>query len=64
MYDSPLAPTSPIDRRVVFPCGMVSGIDSGRRVLYVSIGENDAASKIVTIDYEKLLASLRPIAAK
>lgn len=49
--------------RAVFPAGVVQSADQGRKVLYVSFGENDCAQKIVTFDQEKLLQSLEPIAS-
>lgn len=48
-------------RRVVYPSGFVEGHENGRDVFYVSIGENDCATKIVTIDKERLYQSLKPV---
>lgn len=45
--------------RVIFPCGAVlTKDDSGKEVFHVSCGENDMATRILTIDKEKLLESL------
>lgn len=61
IYDSEPKKSASLDKRVIFPSGVVLGQKDGREVLHVSCGENDSAVKIVTIDKENLLKSLRKI---
>lgn len=59
MYKSPHKHTAPLDKMVCFPCGVVMEKYKGKEVFHVSIGENDCHIKIITIDKEKLLRSLK-----
>lgn len=45
----------------LYPAGLAVGSKNGRAVFYVSCGENDSAVKILTIDKEKLYASMVPV---
>ena len=48
-------------KRVIYPSGYVQGVYKGRDVFFVSVGENDCAVKILIIDKEKLLKTLKKV---
>lgn len=58
IYDTP---TYRDDLRVCFPAGFVTKIKDDREVIYLSCAENDMGVKIITIDKEALLKSLKPV---
>jgi predicted GH43/DUF377 family glycosyl hydrolase len=45
----------------LYPAGIATGYRDGREVIFVSCGENDSGIKILTIDKEKLYASMTRI---
>lgn len=47
--------------RVIFPSGFCEGTENGEAVFHVSCGENDCATKIVTINKDALFKSLRKL---
>lgn len=65
MYSTDVPPEVWFHRRrplwVLFPSGVVPGVELDRQVFYVVCGENDVAIKCVVIDKESLLKSLEPI---
>lgn len=52
----------PRPQRVIFPTGLVEGVEGNRQVFYVVCGENDVAIKCVVIDKDILLQSLEEVA--
>jgi predicted GH43/DUF377 family glycosyl hydrolase len=50
-----------LNKKVIFPCGFVIKEENGKEVIHLSCGENDAAIKILTLDKEQLLKSLKRI---
>ncbi len=63
IYDSPHENTAEKRIRAIYPAGFVLKSQEGRDVIHVSCGENDSRVKIVTMDKEALLKSLKPIKA-
>ncbi|MCY3975091.1 MAG: hypothetical protein OXF02_06095 [Simkaniaceae bacterium] len=61
IYSSPPLNTAPTHLRNMFPAGFVLGKKGGREVIWLSVGENDAATKILTLDKEKVLAGLKEV---
>ena len=61
IYDTPLTNTAPERKRVIFPTGFVTDETAGKNVVHVACGENDCAIKIVTLDREVLLRSMKKI---
>jgi len=61
MYDSPPLNTANPALRCIFPAGFALENREGRELIHVACGENDSAVKIVTIDKEALLKSLKKI---
>jgi predicted GH43/DUF377 family glycosyl hydrolase len=61
IYSSPHLNTANPELRCIYPAGFVPGTEDGRDVFYVSCGENDSAIKILTIDKETLLKSLKKL---
>jgi predicted GH43/DUF377 family glycosyl hydrolase len=61
IYDSPPQNTAHSKLRCIFPAGFALDTVDGKEVIHVSCGENDCAVKIVTLDKEQLLKSLKPI---
>lgn len=64
IYDSPIMNTASPSKRVIFPCGFVVENRDGRDLIHISCGENDCAVKIVTLDKEKLFASMKKLKPK
>jgi predicted GH43/DUF377 family glycosyl hydrolase len=58
IYETPLLNTASIKKRVIFPSGFVVERKSDRELIYLSLGENDAGVKIVTIDKENLIRNM------
>jgi len=56
IFDSPVIHTADINKRVIFPSGFVVQDN----LIHLAVGENDCATKIITMDKEKLLESLMP----
>jgi predicted GH43/DUF377 family glycosyl hydrolase len=50
--------------RSIYPAGFVVEKRDGKELIQLSCGENDSAVKIITIDKEKLLKSLKPVQKK
>ncbi|NNM43698.1 MAG: hypothetical protein HKM07_05090 [Chlamydiae bacterium] len=62
LYSAPIdSPFADKTKRVAYPSGFVKGIENGREVFYVSIGEDDSRSKIIVIDKEALYKSMNPV---
>ena len=61
IYNSPPINTADPLKHVVFPGGFVEGKVNGREVIHLICGENDCATKIITLDKENLLKSLKKI---
>ena len=61
IFNSPILNTAPQTSRISYPAGLVAAKRGGRDVLYVSVGENDSCIKIITLDQEAFLKSLKPI---
>ncbi len=61
IFTAPLLNTANPNVRCVFPAGFVIKQKQGKEVIYLSIGENDSCVKILTIDKEALLSSLKKI---
>ncbi|KPK32768.1 MAG: hypothetical protein AMS24_03210 [Chlamydiae bacterium SM23_39] len=57
MYDSPYLNTGSPKKRVIFPCGFVVE----KNLIHLSCGENDSAVKIITLDKNVLLKSLKKL---
>lgn len=55
IYDSPILNTARISQRAVFPAGFVIDQDQ----IHISLGENDSAVKILSLDKNMLLKSLK-----
>ncbi|MBI5346851.1 MAG: hypothetical protein HZB76_06910 [Chlamydiae bacterium] len=47
--------------RITYPAGFVLGKEKDKEVIFVSYGENDTCSKIMTIDKAKLFESLKKV---
>lgn len=59
IYDTvPIHTANPL-MRCIFPSGFVVGKQDGREVIHLACGENDSAVKIVTLDKEKLLNTIK-----
>lgn len=58
IYESPHINTANPKVRCIFPAGFVIEESQDRTLLHVSCGENDSATKIVTINYDVLKKSM------
>jgi predicted GH43/DUF377 family glycosyl hydrolase len=61
IYDSPILNTASPKKRVIFPCGFVEEKRDGKELIHISCGENDTATKIVTVDKKALFKSLKKL---
>lgn len=61
IYDSPTVNTADLNKFVVFPGGFVIEKDENRTLLHLACGENDSATKIITMDKNALLQSLKKL---
>lgn len=61
IYDSPHMNTAERHKRVLFPGGFTEGERQGKKVFYVCCGENDSSIKLITIDKEILLKTLKKL---
>lgn len=61
IYHSEMINTSDAHKYCIFPSGVAIEKQGDTMLLHVSCGENDAATKIVTINYEKLRSSMIPV---
>ena len=61
IYDSVSLNTAEARKRVIFPTSFVIEEKNGKELIHLSCGENDSAIKIVTIDKEILLKSLKEV---
>lgn len=59
LYDTPVTNDNGKYKKVIYPAGVVRDRMNDRPVLHVSCGENDSAVKIVTIDEQKLINSMK-----
>lgn len=61
IFSSPHLNTSNPWVRAIYPAGFVVENKDGKDIIHVSCGENDSAVKIITLDKEKLLKSLKKL---
>lgn len=61
IYDTPPQNTAHEKLRCIFPSGFVLSRQGDKEVIHVSCGENDCATKIITLDKEVLMKSLVPV---
>ncbi len=61
IFNTPVQNTAPPTVRASYPAGLICEKRDGRDVLIVSCGENDCAVKVLVLDKQALLASLKPI---
>lgn len=61
IYNSEIVNTADASKCCIFPAGIAVEEKDGEILLHVSCGENDAATKIVTIDYKRLKNSMIPV---
>ena len=61
VYSSPCLNTSSPNKRTIYPCGFTVEKEEGRDVVHLVCGENDSSIKVVTLDKEALLKSLKKI---
>lgn len=61
IYDSPHENTSNKRIRSIYPAGFVVKNTDGKDLIHLSCGENDSKVKIVTLDKEALLKSLKKV---
>lgn len=64
IYTTPFCHTVFSARRVIFPSGFIIEEHEGREVIQLFCGENDSAIKMVTLDKQELLSSLKRIERK
>jgi len=61
IYNSPRLNTASPALRAIFPCGFALENREGRALIHLACGENDSAVKVLTIDQDALLKSLKKI---
>ncbi len=61
LYNTPPMGTADPAKRCIFPSGFLLENREGREVIQLSCGENDSSVKIITLDKEKLLHSLKKL---
>lgn len=61
IFNTPAQNTAPPTVRSSYPAGIISEKRDGRDVLIVSCGENDCTVKVLVLDQQALLKSLKPI---
>lgn len=61
IYETPHINTAPAGIRCIFPAGFIIEEQDGKEVIQLACGENDCAIKIVTIDKQALLKSLKKL---
>ncbi len=61
IYESLILNTAGSGKRVIFPAGFVTEEKNGKQLIHLACGENDASIKIVTLDQEVLLRSLKSV---
>lgn len=61
IFSSPSMNTANPKLRCLYPCGFAIENRNGRELIHVSCGENDSATKIVTLDKEQLFKSIKKI---
>jgi predicted GH43/DUF377 family glycosyl hydrolase len=61
IYDSPYASIANPRIRSIYPIGFTCENFEGKELIHLSCGENDSAMKIISIDKNALLSSLKPI---
>jgi len=61
IYDSPPLNTANPLLRAIYPCSFVFEQQNGKHLIHVACGENDSCVKIVTMDEEALLKSLKKL---
>jgi predicted GH43/DUF377 family glycosyl hydrolase len=57
IYDSAILNTAPLNQYSVFPAGLVVEDD----LIHISLGENDSAVKIVTLNREEIMSNLKGV---
>jgi len=61
IYNTPPLNTATPKIRCVFPCGFAIEQQNGKELIHVACGENNSSVKIITMDKEALLKSLKKI---
>ncbi len=61
VFSSPSMNTANPKLRALYPCGFAIENRDGKELIHVSCGENDSATKIITLDKVKLLKSIKKI---
>lgn len=61
IYDTPPMSADTAYKRVIFPGSFLPAVRDGKEVIHLVCGENDCAIKIITLDKQALLNSLRKI---
>ncbi|MBS0628651.1 MAG: hypothetical protein JSS30_00320 [Verrucomicrobia bacterium] len=61
IYETPALNTASPDKYVIFPCGFAIANKGEKTVLHLSCGENDSAIKIVSLDKDALVKSLKKL---
>jgi len=61
IYDTPFLNTASPGKRVIFPGGFSHEKVDGKELLHLVCGENDAGLKIITIDKDALLKTMKTI---
>ena len=61
IFSTPVQNTAPVTVRASYPAGILYEVRDGRDVLVVSCGENDCSIKIIVLDKQALINSLKPI---
>lgn len=61
IYETPALNTASPDKFVIFPCGFAVERREEKTLIHLGCGENDSAIKILTIDKDALLRSLKKI---
>ena len=63
VFETPHQNTSNKKVRCIYPAGFVLEKREGKEVIQLSCGENDSAIKLVTIDKDRLICSMKPVSA-
>jgi predicted GH43/DUF377 family glycosyl hydrolase len=61
IYDTPHHMIANPKIRAIYPSGFILQERSGKELIHLSCGENDSGIKIISIDKNALLASLKPV---
>jgi predicted GH43/DUF377 family glycosyl hydrolase len=61
VFSSPAMNTANPRLRCLYPCGFAIENREGRELIHVSCGENDSATKVITLDKELLFKSMKKL---